>query len=268
MPKNIKQSSHWNGYIYSQISSPQYIINSEFLSKHTFNADEIVLDIGCGNGKTTQKIAEKIPNGKIVGVDASSSMIECANKENHSLNCSFKLIDAQEINFKNAFDLCTCFFCMQWIPDKASTIQKIADSLKQNGVFLMIVPLPHAHLPAIRNDLIKTPRWEKYFENYQDPLVFINDTEYKKYIENTGLFLKNYDIEETPVLFKDYDTFFQFMSQMTPHLGQIPNDNEKDEFMHELIREYLIYYPQKTDGSYELIYTLLFVIANNSSQKM
>lgn len=267
MTKNIKQSSHWNGCIYSKISSPQYAINSEFLSKHTFKGDEIVLDIGCGNGKTTQKIAEKISNGEIVGVDASSSMIECANKENHSVNCSFKLIDAQKISFKKEFDLCTCFFCMQWIPDKASTIQKIADSLKPNGMFLMIVPFPHVHLPSIRNELINTLRWEKYFENYQDPLSYINDTEYKKHIENAGLFLKNYEVKETPVLFKNYDSFFQFMSQMTPHLGQIPNDNKKDEFMHELIHKYLIYYPQKADGSYELIFTLLFVCANNSSQK-
>ena len=78
----MPNSKHWNGDEYQRISLPQYQINLQFLNEHTFSKTASILDIGCGDGGTTGAIAQKAPEGYILGIDASNSMIDAAKKNN------------------------------------------------------------------------------------------------------------------------------------------------------------------------------------------
>jgi len=245
-------SSHWDGNKYKKIALPQYEINNAFLNKHPFIGNEIVLDIGCGDGETTNEIATRIPLGKVKGIDASTSMIETARETHHLKNLSFALLNAQQINFSQEFDIITCFFCMQWIPEKLKTFKKIFSALRSGGHFLMIVPLPHPHLPVIRKKLITSEKWKKYFVSYEDPLIYINDSNYKFFAKEAGLSLSFFKIYSTSINFKDYDSFFNFMYEMTPHLSCLPNKQKKEAFLHELLNEYLEIFPVNTAGDYQL----------------
>jgi len=55
--------------------------------------DETILDLGCGNGLTTKELAGKVPNGKVVGIDNSISMIETA-KSHKTENMKKLFIDS------------------------------------------------------------------------------------------------------------------------------------------------------------------------------
>lgn len=262
--ENQISSAHWNGVAYSNISLPQYNVNLAFLSEQSFQGDETILDIGCGDGNTTKVLAARVLRGKVLGIDASLSMIEAATKAKCPENLSFQLLNAQQLNFQHQFNIITCFFCMQWVPDKLTLFRNIFCSLKSKGRFLMIVPLPHPYLPEIRQILITLPRWEKYFKNYNDPLIYINDKHYQKYAEDAGLKVTSYSEILTPVKFSSYEKFFNFMSQMTPHISSLPSQCEKDEFMNELVKRYLDYYPMLSDGSCILNFNLVYFCAYKS----
>ncbi len=255
--KKISPAQHWNGADYHRISSPQFNINKAFLNEYIFHGDETILDIGCGDGRTSREIAKKIPHGEILGIDASNSMIEIANKNNKYTHLRFQLMNVQQIDFSNQFDVGICFFCMQWVPDKKDTFRRIYQSLKQQGRFLMIVPLPHPYLPMIRQQLISSPRWKKYFGYYEDPLIYINDSNYEIYAQTAGFREFHSRIDDTPVIFKNYDIFFDFLNQMTPHLSCLPLPNEKADFMHELLEQYLKINPIASDGSCNLTFNLI-----------
>lgn len=51
------------------------------------------MDVGCGDGKITAQIGEKVPNGQVLGIDKSSSMIELAK-------LSFSQVIQQNLNFE------------------------------------------------------------------------------------------------------------------------------------------------------------------------
>src|SRR5687768_10019346 len=72
-------------------------------------AGQRVLDIGCGLGDTTQRIAELVgPDGEVVGVDAAARFIETAREEAADAgvaNARFLVADVQSAAFDETFDL-------------------------------------------------------------------------------------------------------------------------------------------------------------------
>ncbi|MCP6756534.1 class I SAM-dependent methyltransferase, partial [Klebsiella pneumoniae] len=71
---------YWNAEEYHIHSQAQAYAALELLTSFNFKGDEQVLDIGCGDGKITSAIANSLPNGIILGIDISQTMIEFAQK--------------------------------------------------------------------------------------------------------------------------------------------------------------------------------------------
>ncbi len=59
---------------------------------------EYVLDLGCGDGTPTVKIAEFLPEGEVVGIDVSQGMIDTALPKARR-NMEFLLMDINKLNF-------------------------------------------------------------------------------------------------------------------------------------------------------------------------
>ena len=68
----------WDGKGYEQISDLQRHLAQRTLAELTFAGDERLLDVGCGDGFITRAIAARLPDGSVVGIDASPRMIEAA----------------------------------------------------------------------------------------------------------------------------------------------------------------------------------------------
>ncbi|SVD58159.1 uncharacterized protein METZ01_LOCUS411013, partial [marine metagenome] len=69
------------------------------------------LDLACGTGILTRKIAEKFPNAKIVGIDITKSYLDVAKKNSNSFdNISFILDDAEEFKLDSKFDCITASY--------------------------------------------------------------------------------------------------------------------------------------------------------------
>ncbi len=91
--------------------------------------DEHILDVGCGTGTLTEKIAEA---GAIVtGIDASPEMIAKA-KQSYN-NIEFFVKDATNFSFDKKFDAVFSNATFHWIKEQQSLLQCIYDVLKSNG---------------------------------------------------------------------------------------------------------------------------------------
>ena len=98
--------TEWNASEYARISALQASMAEEVLSLLNLKGTEHILDVGCGNGKTTAEIAARVPRGEVVGVDASADMIGFAAAHSHlHSNLKFAVADARNLPYQHQFDL-------------------------------------------------------------------------------------------------------------------------------------------------------------------
>lgn len=97
----------WHGADYAHHSSLQAAMADEVLSRLTLRGDEQVLDLGCGDGKLSARIAAMLPRGAVLGVDASADMVAFARQQFGSAswpNLGFEVADARALSFGSRFD--------------------------------------------------------------------------------------------------------------------------------------------------------------------
>jgi len=119
--------------------------------RRTYNirADDRVLDIGCGTGRTTRDAARSAGKGSALGVDISASMIERARelaRAESVHNVAFEQGDAQVYHFpKDSFDLAISRFGTMFFDDPDAAFTNIAVALRSAGRLVMMVWQEHEH---------------------------------------------------------------------------------------------------------------------------
>lgn len=68
----------FNGEKYRQASRHQKEWGSRLMAGLKLNGREAILDLGCGDGVLTDQLALLVPDGRVVGLDASEGMIQTA----------------------------------------------------------------------------------------------------------------------------------------------------------------------------------------------
>jgi trans-aconitate 2-methyltransferase len=70
----------WRGSSYDRISGPQEAMGRAVLARLELRGDETVLDAGCGSGRVSEALLERLPHGRVLALDASPSMLEAARE--------------------------------------------------------------------------------------------------------------------------------------------------------------------------------------------
>jgi len=70
----------WDGATYDRVADPMSRWGSTVLDRLPLRGDETVLDAGCGSGRVTEQLAERLPHGHVVALDGSPSMVEAARQ--------------------------------------------------------------------------------------------------------------------------------------------------------------------------------------------
>lgn len=81
----------WDPAKYTQCSDFQYNAAIKFLETCSFKNGDSILDIGCGNGKTTHYIASQLTSGQVIGIDKSADMIKFATAHFSEITYIFRL---------------------------------------------------------------------------------------------------------------------------------------------------------------------------------
>lgn len=68
----------WEASAYDRLADPQEEWAREVVARLELTGDETVLDAGCGSGRITRQLLERLPEGRVIGVDGSAAMIERA----------------------------------------------------------------------------------------------------------------------------------------------------------------------------------------------
>ena len=142
--KNIKQKEFWSGkggdYWVVKQSEMDIMLNplgKKALDKLDLKNNSKVLDIGCGCGATTLQIANKLPDGSVIGLDISVPMLDRAKSEagNQAItNVDFRVVDVQvEQLAQEEYDFVYSRFGVMFFEDPYEAFKNIFSSIKDEG---------------------------------------------------------------------------------------------------------------------------------------
>ena len=103
----------------------------------------LILDVACGTADSTIKIAKKIENAKVFGIDISTKMLEIggekAVKKGLDNRISFSISRAENIDFQDdTFDAAMVAFGVRNFSDRAQGLKEIRRVLKPNGTLIIL----------------------------------------------------------------------------------------------------------------------------------
>lgn len=94
---------------------------------------EVVLDIGCGTGHLTRRLAERFPDAEVIGVDLSAGMLGEAS-DRLAGSASLVRADALSLPFGAASaDVAVCTESFHWYRDQRRTLAALATILRPGG---------------------------------------------------------------------------------------------------------------------------------------
>jgi len=140
---NAAQFEQWNGLVGQKWARLQdktdLMLNN--ITDHLMpfacaKPGESVLDIGCGCGSTTFRLAMAVqPGGSVAGVDISAPMLDVARARSQAMNADipFLLEDASSYEFQPVFDLVFSRFGVMFFDDPVAAFKNIRKALAPKG---------------------------------------------------------------------------------------------------------------------------------------
>jgi trans-aconitate 2-methyltransferase len=249
----MKKTCTWNSSDYAQHSSAQSDWAQELIPKLRLQGMESVLDLGCGDGKMTLALAEKVPNGHVVGIDSSENMIDLAQQrlvDSIHQNVSFLLMDATALHFDNEFDVAFSNAALHWIKDHVAMLEGVKRSLKESGRILFqmggrgnaqdIIDVVHA--------LIQQEGWRQYFNEFSFPYGFYGPKEYEQWLNQVGLKQKRLELIPKDMAQEGTEGLAGWIrTTWLPYTQRIP-EQLQETFVSEIVGQYIKAFPLDQQG--------------------
>lgn len=106
------------------------------LERYALGAEPRIVDVGCGSGEITSRLAIRYPDAHVVGVDILEAPLAFARQKHANLGprVRFEQGDAFELRFADAeFDLVVCRHMTQAVPEPAKILRELQRTCKPGG---------------------------------------------------------------------------------------------------------------------------------------
>jgi trans-aconitate 2-methyltransferase len=122
----------WDAETYDAVSDPQFSWGMEVLGRLELNGDEAALDAGCGSGRVTAELLERLPGGSLIALDGSKAMVAKA-RERLGDRATYLVGDLAELELDEPVDLVFSTATFHWILDHEALFGRLRAALRPGG---------------------------------------------------------------------------------------------------------------------------------------
>jgi trans-aconitate methyltransferase len=126
----MQQTTSWNPDSYSKTARFVSDLGEPLLKLLEPKPRERILDLGCGDGALTAKIAAA--GALVIGVDSSLAQIQAA----HRRGLNALVMNGQQMGFKHSFDAVFSNAALHWMKLPERVIEEVANLLTPGGRFV------------------------------------------------------------------------------------------------------------------------------------
>jgi trans-aconitate methyltransferase len=199
---------------------------------------ELILDLGCGNGALTNKIAESGAN--VVGIDSSPQMIEQA--QHNYPEVEFKTANGCDFTFNYQFDAVFSNAALHWMKPPEPVIDRVYTCLKSGGRFVFEMG-GHNNIKTVLACIIQAA--ERVSLTHVDVVNYFPTLgTYSKLLENAGFRVDYAQTINRPTKLDGQDGFRNWIKMFRNGLLQQMTTSQHEDFFNaaeEIARPYLFH---------------------------
>jgi trans-aconitate 2-methyltransferase len=129
-----KPPRDWNADSYQRVSAPLEQMGRDVLDRLVLDGGERVLDAGCGTGRVTAALLERLPRGEVVAVDGSPAMVEKTRELlGDDPRLSTAAVDLLELELDRPVDAILSTATFHWIGDHDRLFDRLFAALRPGG---------------------------------------------------------------------------------------------------------------------------------------
>lgn len=224
----------FQGDKYRQASTHQQEWGKTLIESLALRGDERILDMGCGDGRLTAMLADHVPHGHVIGIDASPGMLAEAQQLERP-NLTFLLLDINNITFRDEFNVIFSNAALHWVHDHDRLLTNVYQALMKGGIArfnfagegncgsLIRVIREVMVLPQFRPAFIDL-QWPWYMpsvEAYRQLAMGLSFIRLEVWEENADRFFPDAD---AMIRWIDQPSLVPFLSGMLEHVRQVFRD--------------------------------------------
>jgi SAM-dependent methyltransferase len=148
--ENREATDAWSGPLFERFVRYRELVaeglgahGEAAMAAHPPRPGDRIVDLGCGFGDTTQRLAAMVgPEGRALGVDVSEPFIELARKEAEEAgveNARFAVEDVQVAEFEESFDYAFSRMGVMFFANPVAALRNVREALTPGGRFCAVV---------------------------------------------------------------------------------------------------------------------------------
>ncbi|HEV3496600.1 MAG TPA: class I SAM-dependent methyltransferase, partial [Actinomycetes bacterium] len=133
------RSNDWDGATYDRIADPMARWGSAVLDRLPLAGGETVLDAGCGSGRVTEELLERLPGGRVIAADAAPSMLVEARRRLARFGDRVTFVECdlgQPLRIEGPVDAVLSTATFHWVPDHDALFRNLAAVLRPAGILV------------------------------------------------------------------------------------------------------------------------------------
>lgn len=220
----------WNATSYHQVSAPQTSWGHRVLARLALDGDERVIDAGCGSGRLTSALAERLPRGHVVALDRSWNMLTVARTNLRPVfgsRVSFVQAALPDLPMAGGADVVFSTATFHWIDDHVALFANIHRALAPGGRLHAQCGggpnLAAAH--ALAEQVMHEAPFAPHFADWTGVWQFASAEETAARLAAAGFVDIDANLEAAPTTLASADDYRAFVTTVIyhPHLAKLPD---------------------------------------------
>ncbi|HEY3821095.1 MAG TPA: methyltransferase domain-containing protein [Polyangiaceae bacterium] len=248
----------WNAGIYARVSGPQFEWGKRVLERLPLAGGETVVDAGCGAGRLTELLLERLPRGRVVALDVSETMLVEARARlaRFGERVTFVRADLATHVVRPPVDAVFSTATFHWVLDHDALFARLRETLRSGGL-LVAQWGGGPNLGRLRGrtaSLRASEEYARFFAGFHEPWHYATPEETKARLDRAGFVDAKAWLEPAPARFDDAASFTEFLTHviLRDELPRLPDDGARRRYVEALVEQ-----ASHDDPPFELDYVRL-----------
>jgi trans-aconitate 2-methyltransferase len=228
----------WNATSYHLVANPHVDWGKAVLERLPLRGDETVIDAGCGTGRLTELLLDRLPEGKVIAIDQSANMLARAAEHLRPLygdRVTFEQHDLADLPHVDDADAIFSTATFHWIPDHARLFATLCRALRPGG--WLVAQCGGANNIRTINEralaILHAPPFAEHAGDWTGPWRFADAPETEDLLTKAGFTDVAANVIDAPVTFDDPATYREFLETVVlgTHLTRLPTEALRQHFL-------------------------------------